>query len=73
MKLIYIGKHFYPESNGEMSPLYTETGERFSLGEISTHLDSGGSVEIRQATGPELDYYEARLSRLRRLNAGMTV
>jgi hypothetical protein len=66
MKLIYIGDHFYMESGTMMSPIYHETGERSDWGKVNCALRAGETVEIRQATQQERDFYEAQLSRMKR-------
>ena len=66
MKLIYIGEHFYLESGTIMSPIYTENGDRSDWGHVQSILKTGGSIEIRQATQVERDFYEERLSELNR-------
>ena len=66
MKLIYIGDHFYMESGTMMSPIYTEDGYRSDWGHVQTALKRGDSIEIRQATPQERDFYEARLAEMKR-------
>lgn len=69
MKLIYIGDHFYMESGTTMSPIYTEDGYRSDWGHVQMTLKRGDSIEIRQATPQELDFYEARLAEMKRETA----
>lgn len=66
MKLIYIGDHFYMESGTMMSPIYTEDGHRSDWGFVQIALKRGDSIEIRQATPQERDFYEARLAEMKR-------
>ena len=66
MKLIYIGDHFYSESGSLMSPIYGEDGSRSDWGKVQMALRQGDEVSIRQATQQERDFYEARLSRMKR-------
>lgn len=67
LTLVYIGDHFYSESGTVMSPIYTEDGERSDWGFVQCALRDGASVEIRQATEQERDFYEARLSEIKRM------
>jgi hypothetical protein len=62
MKLVYIGNHFYRDSNTKMSCIYTENGERSDWGKVQIALDKGHTVEIRPATKDELDFYNKKLS-----------
>lgn len=64
MKLIYIGPHFYRKSGTMMSSIYTEDGLRSDWGKVELALESGKTVEIRQATQSERDFYEDRLSKI---------
>jgi hypothetical protein len=66
MNLIYIGDHFYGESNTMMSPIYTEDGRRSDWGLVQCALRDGKTVSIRPATQQERDFYEAQLSRMKR-------
>ena len=66
MNLIYIGDHFYRESQSMMSPIYTEDGRRMDWGFVQCALRDGQDVNIRQATPTELDGYKAKLARLKR-------
>lgn len=66
MKLMYIGDHFYHESRTMMSSIYGEDGARGDWGKVQIALARGEEVTIRQATQPERDFYEARLSRMKR-------
>ena len=66
MRFIYIGDHFYRESGTVMSSIYYETGERSDWGFVQRALRDGEDVEIRQATQQEKDFYEAKLSRMKR-------
>lgn len=61
MKLIYIGDHFYRESNTMMSPIYMEDGCRSDWGKVEIALRNGHEVHIRQATEAERSHYESRL------------
>ena len=49
-----------------MSPIYTEDGYRSDWGRVQMALRDGDSIEIRQATPQERDFYEARLSEMKR-------
>lgn len=69
MNLIYIGDHFYFESGTSMSPIYTEDGQRSDWGFVQCALRDGQTVNIRPATETERDFYEAKLSRLKRHRA----
>lgn len=66
MKLVYIGDHFYSESGSMMSSIYEEDGSRSDWGKVEIALARGEEVKIRQATMRERDFYEARLSRMKR-------
>ena len=66
MRLIYIGDHFYHESGTMMSSIYGEDGIRSDWGKVQIALRAGQSIEIRQATQQERDFYESHLSRMKR-------
>jgi len=64
MELIYIGDHFYKDSQTVMSPIYTVDGARSDWGFVKIALQSGESVHIRQATEKEISYYTNRLNNM---------
>lgn len=66
IELIYIGEHFYDESEYRMSSVYSEDGVMYEWRTIKAALIDGHAVSIRQARQYELDQYEAMLSRMKR-------
>lgn len=78
MKLVYIGKRFYQDSNTAISCLYTEDRQRSSWVKVENALEEGDTIEIRQPTEDEvafynkkLDFYYERLNTIQKDLAGL--
>ena len=68
IRLVYLGPHFYRESNTIMSALTTEGGDRYDYGKLQGALEDGEDVSIRQATPEELVVADNYLAELRARN-----
>jgi len=66
MELIFIGDHFYRESNTMMSSIYDIKGNRQDWGTVGNALRSGDSISIRPATDAEIGKFERYLRELKR-------
>ena len=73
MELIFIGEHFYRESNTIMSSLYDTQGYRKDWGAISSALAAGESVSIRPATDAELCNFERFLRNIKKVQQELQV